>query len=340
MWCERSAMWQVIGSESCGHKHVARDKNMSDAELACLLFLGHDETQQSTHCSHHFKPRACLCLFSQCRAFSQSRTYSSKFVKFMLVARPPTECNLRPSTWECAFPRFCFLLCLSFEKAQDRPHCKVHGHEVLHQILWSDTSGSHWQFSVGHCPRMSAHGWKLWKRCRVFRAPRMANSSWFSLRQLQNGFAVCTNVQRACFPLRCFPFGRRTAVDINVYEELRDVRCGIAFFCVHTSIRRCKATAGLDNRGRSTCCFASVCTRDTSWFSWTVEDIARRSFLTFFESLSYIELAVLACTVIVVRKFKHISPRMSIALSPSLLWSATLFFQCFSRASQCPARCC
>ena len=253
-------------------------------------------------------------------------------------------------TLECAFPRFCFSF-VRRTKAQDRLHCRVQPspfhvrmrfstfllfvlsfvrksagqaalqgarHEVLHQILWSDTSGSHWQFSVGHCPRMSAHGWKLWKRCRVFRAPRMANSSWFSLRQLQNGFAVCTNVQRACFPLRCFPFVRRTAVDINVYEELRDVRCGIAFFCVHTSIRRCKATAGLDNRGRSTCCFASFARETRPGFLGLLRTLPDVPFLTFFESLSHIELAVLACTVIVVRKFKHISPRMSIALSPSL----------------------
>ena len=119
----------VIGSWCCGFKHVLRVNNMSDKRtcVVCLLFSAHDETQQSAHFSHHFKPRACLCLFLQCCAFSQSRTCSSKFVKFMLVVRPPTECNLRPSTWECAFPCFCFLFCLSFEKAQDRPHWKVHG---------------------------------------------------------------------------------------------------------------------------------------------------------------------------------------------------------------------
>ena len=66
-------------------------------------------------------------------------------------------------------------------------------------------------------------------------------------------FSACV-VHCGCF---C-PFVRRTAVQISVYEELQDVRCGIAFFCAHTSMARCKATVGFDKRGRSTCCFASI----------------------------------------------------------------------------------
>ena len=146
---------------------------------------------------------ACVC-FRSAACFAKQNVFlrvcgevhvgHSKSATFMSHECEPVSPNvgMRLSTV------FAFV-CLSFKKAQEKPHCKVARHEVLHQISWSDGSGSHHQFSVGHCPRMSAHGWKLWKRCRVFRAPRMANSSCVSLRQLQNGFAVCTNVQRAVF---------------------------------------------------------------------------------------------------------------------------------------------
>ena len=154
----------------------------------------------------------------------------------------------------------------------------------------------------------------------MFRAPRMANASCVSLHQLQNGFPVCTNVQRVCCPLRVFfPFVRRTAVQISVCEELQDVRCGIAFFCVHTSMH--SSVQGNRRIGQPwpiNLLFCIDCARDTSWFSWNVEEMPDVSFLKLFESLSNTELAELACAVIVVRKFKHISPRMSIALwSPS-----------------------
>ena len=199
----------VIGSESCGHKHVARDKNMSDADLRVCCFG--DMMRRSnprivrTTLNHAL---ACVCFRSAVcfakqivflRVCGEVHVGHSKSATFMSHECEPVspKVGMRFSTF--------LLFVLSFvRKSAGQAALQGARHEVLHQTLWSDTSGSHWQFSVGHCPRMSAHGWKLWKRCRVFRAPRMANSSWFSLRQLQNGFAVCTNVQRVCCPLRVF----------------------------------------------------------------------------------------------------------------------------------------
>ena len=122
----------VIGSESCGLKHVVRVIHMSDADLRVCCFLGHDETHQSTHCSHHFKQRACLCLFSQCCVFRKADRIPPSVWRGSCW--PLKECNFHVSRvrtsvsqrWNAPFHVFAFV-CLSFKKAQERPHCKVHG---------------------------------------------------------------------------------------------------------------------------------------------------------------------------------------------------------------------
>ena len=123
--------------------------------LACLLFLGHDETQQSTHCSHHFKQRVCLCLLSQCCVFRKAERIPPSVRGGSCW--PLKECNFHVSRvrtsvsqrWNAPFHVFAFV-CLSFKKSAGEAALQGARHEVLHQILWSDSSGSHQQFFVGH----------------------------------------------------------------------------------------------------------------------------------------------------------------------------------------------
>ena len=201
---------------------------------------------------HHFKPRACLWLLSQCCAFRKAERvprcvgtscWSSGHSKSATFALPRGN---------ALFHVFAFV-CPSHKGAGEAA-TKGARHEVLHQILWRDKSGSHQLFfSVLFIDR----------RCL-----RMFGTSGSGAAVICNiVFALRNSVPRACFPLWCFPVVRRTAVDISVYDELHDVRCGISFFCAHTSILRCTATIGWDNRGRSTCCLHRLHERDVLVFS-------------------------------------------------------------------------
>ena len=86
----------------------------------------HDETQRSTLCSHHFHPRVCLRLLSQCCAFRKAER---------VPRRVGTSCwssgHSKSATF--AFSRgnaFFHVFLLSFvrrTKAQERPQRKLHG---------------------------------------------------------------------------------------------------------------------------------------------------------------------------------------------------------------------
>ena len=123
---------------------------MSDADLRVCCFLGHDETQQSTHCSHHFKQRVCLCLLSQCCVFRNAARIPPSVWRGSCW--PLKECNFHVSRvrtsvsqrWNEPFHGFAFV-CLSFKSA-GQAALKSRRQEVLHQILWRDGSGSHHQF--------------------------------------------------------------------------------------------------------------------------------------------------------------------------------------------------
>ena len=144
----------VIGSECCGHKHVVRVIHMSDADLRVCCFWDMMRTQQSTHCSHHFKQRVCLCLLSQCCVFRKAERIPPSVRRGSCW--PLKECNfhvsrVRTSVSQRGNAPFHFLLLfVFFQKSAGEAALQGGRHEVLHQILWSDSSGSHQQFFVGH----------------------------------------------------------------------------------------------------------------------------------------------------------------------------------------------
>ena len=182
----------------------------------CLLFSARDETQQSAHCSHTLNNVfACVC-FRSAVCFAKQHVFFHVWV--VHVGRQATH-RVQPSPFHVGMFSTFLLFVLSFVFLKEKKgarHSATKG--ARHEVLRGATNlvRTSFFFSVSVIDR---------------RCPRM-----FGTRRRRH-------------------VGRRTAVDINVYEELRDVRCGIAFFCVHTSILRCKATIGWDNRGRSTCCF-------------------------------------------------------------------------------------
>ena len=163
----------------------------------------------------------------------------------------------------------------------------MHGKRYCIIILWSD---GFWFAPAFFCGTLTADV-RAWLETveAVPRVSRTTDGERILCFHSTNCKMVlqCAPVVRACVVHSwCFcPFVRRTAVQISVCEELQDVRCGIAFFCAQTSMARCKATVGFDKRGRSTCCFASIARETRPGFLGLLRDIARRSFLTFFESL-------------------------------------------------------
>ena len=160
---------------------------------------------------------------------------------------PLKECNFHVSRvrtrvsqrWNVPFHVFAFV-CLSFKSA-GQAALKSRRQEVLHQISWSDGSGSHHQF---FCRPLTADV-RTWLH-PVEEVPRVSRTTdgelimvftppiakWFcSVHQCS-----ARNV------VQCWCFVHLSAA--QQCKELHDVRCGIAFFCVHTSILRCRATAG------------------------------------------------------------------------------------------------
>ena len=160
---------------------------------------------------------------------------------------PLKECNFHVSRvrtsvsqrWNVPFHVFAFV-CLSFKSA-GQAALKSRRQEVWHQISWSDGSGSHHQF---FCRPLTADV-RTWLH-PVEEVPRVSRTTdgelimvftppiakWFcSVHQCS-----ARNV------VHCWCFVHLSAA--QQCKELHDVRCGIAFFCVHTSILRCRATAG------------------------------------------------------------------------------------------------
>ena len=144
----------VIGSECCGLKHVVRVIHMSDADLRVCCFW--DMLRRSN-------PRivrttlinvfACVC-FRSAVCFAKQNVFlrvcgevhvgHSKSATFMSHECEPVSPNvgMRHSTF--------LLFVLSFvQKSAGEAALQRGRHEVLHQILWSDSSGSHHQFFVG-----------------------------------------------------------------------------------------------------------------------------------------------------------------------------------------------
>ena len=169
---------------------------------------GYYETKYSAHCSHHVKPRACLCLLAHCRVLRKAERSPpcvarscwspghSKSATFMF-----RECE--PVSFHVALRFSTCLFSLVFRaEPQDRLERKVDGMRYCIKCCGATVLVRTRTFIVGHRQQVSAQGWNLWKWRSVFRASRMAKSSWLQLHQLQNGFAVCTTVQRVCFPLQ------------------------------------------------------------------------------------------------------------------------------------------
>ena len=92
----------------------------------------------------------------------------------------------------------------------------------------------------------------------------------------------------------CFPFVRRTAVEISVNEDWHDVRCGIAFFCAHTSMVRCKGNHWIGQPWPINLLFSSFARETRPGFVGLKRRWPDVPFLKLFESLSFTELAVLA----------------------------------------------
>ena len=132
MWCDRSTRRVSLDLRVCGH--VVRVK--------------HDDTQRSTLCSHHFQPLGCLCLLSQRHVLRKAERIPPR-------VGSPCWSPVHSQSVTFALPRgnaffqvFDFV-CLSFffeEKCEGQDALKGTRHEVLHRILWRDSSGSHQHF--------------------------------------------------------------------------------------------------------------------------------------------------------------------------------------------------
>ena len=120
----------------------------------CLLFSGRDETQQSAHCSHHFKQRVCLCLLSQCRVLRKAARILPCMGGSCWSSGHPQSATFALPCGNALFHVFAFFFVFRFfEGKKNAGHSATKGarHEVLHQILWRDNSASHqFFFCVGH----------------------------------------------------------------------------------------------------------------------------------------------------------------------------------------------
>ena len=116
----------------------------------CLLFSARDETQQSAHCSHHFKPRACLCLLSQCRVLRKAARILPCMGGSCWSSDHPQSATFALPCGNALFHVFvfCFVFRFFLKEKKSAGHSATKGarHEVLHQILWRDKSGSHQLF--------------------------------------------------------------------------------------------------------------------------------------------------------------------------------------------------
>ena len=125
--------------------------------LAILVFQ--DVMRRSTPriVPHHFKPRACLCLLSQCCAFRKAERVPRRVGTSCWSSGHSKSATFAFSRGNALFHVFAFV-CPSRKGAGDAA-TKGARHEVLHQMLWRDKSGSHQLFfSVSvidrRCPRM------------------------------------------------------------------------------------------------------------------------------------------------------------------------------------------
>ena len=77
---------------------------------------------------HHFKPRACLCLLSQCCAFRKAERVPRCVGTSCWSSGHSKSATFAFFTWECAFPRFCFRLSVAQRRRRGRnERCTARG---------------------------------------------------------------------------------------------------------------------------------------------------------------------------------------------------------------------
>ena len=93
---------------------------------------------------HHFKPRVCLRLLPQCCAFRKAERVPRRVGTSCWSSGQSKSATFAFSRGNALFHVFAFV-CPSHKGAGEAA-TKGARHEVLHQILWRDKSGSHQLF--------------------------------------------------------------------------------------------------------------------------------------------------------------------------------------------------
>ena len=130
-------------------------------------------------------------------------------------------------------------------------------HEVLHQILFRDSSGLHPHVYCGS----STAGVRA--RLEIVEAAGCNSTNCKMVFQCAPLFSACASTAGVVFHL-------------SAAKQCKSVRCGIAFFCAHVHLSVQRQPLDRTTVADQFVVFI-VCTRDASWFSWLVEEMARRT---------------------------------------------------------------